>query len=68
MGKLFDILDLIFGIFSWFIQFIQNAWQIITTAFTLLLSVTAGAPAVLLAFFGIFSVLAIVMFVWRLIP
>ncbi len=68
MGKLFDILDLISTVFDWFISFIQSAWQIVTTTFTMALTIFADCPPVLMAFFSIFLVLSIVMFVWRLIP
>lgn len=68
MGKLFDLIGLISSVFDWFINFIKIAWQIITTVFAVAASVFADCPPVIYAFFSIFMVLAIVMFVWRLIP
>lgn len=68
MGKLFDLIGLISSVFDWFLKFIKIAWQIISTVYVVGHSVLTDCPLPLLAFFSIFMVLAVVMFVWRLIP
>lgn len=68
MGKLFDFIGYISYVFDWFLNFLKAAWQIISTVYVVGHTVLTDCPPALLAFFSIFMVLAVVMFVWRLIP
>lgn len=68
MGKIFDIFEFIGTIFDWFFHTLSSIWEIVKAVFTILPNVLTDCPTVLKAFFGIFLLLAVVMFVWRLIP
>ncbi len=68
MGKLFEILDLISTVFEWFFNFLETVWKIITTTFTVAMTIFADVPPVLMMFFSLFIVLSLAFFVWRLIP
>lgn len=68
MGKIFDIFEFVGTIFDWFLSTLSSIWEIVKAIFTILPNALDGCPIVLEAFFSLFLVLAVVMFVWRLIP
>lgn len=68
MSKLFSFIDFLVSLVEGAIAFIKQLWHIVTTVPPILYSLFNLAPPVLQIFFLIFLSLAIVLFVWRLIP
>lgn len=71
MSKIFDFIDTIVSFFQWIVNFISQMFIVVTNAVpivtSLLKSVVVHAP-VLYVFFYLFFSVAVLLFIWRLIP
>lgn len=68
MSKIFDFIDLIVTFVQGAIAFIKQLWHIVITVIPITWDLFHSAPLVLQAFFSLFLTIAVILFVWRLIP
>ena len=70
MGKLFELIDFLVSIIDWFLQLFTSLISLISTTFTLVVSVFGdfNIPPIIQLFMSIFFSLSLGMFIWRLIP
>lgn len=68
MSKIFDFIDFVVTFIEAGITFIKQLWHILSTIPPIVQSLFNFAPPVLQIFFGLFLTIAVILFVWRLIP
>lgn len=68
MSKIFSFIDMIVSFVEAAISFIKQLWHIVTTVVPITWDLFHSAPLVLQAFFSLFLTVAVILFVWRLIP
>lgn len=68
MSHIFDIFGLIADVILWFFEFLTQIFDLIVTYVDICMNIWTNCPPLIYVFISTFVVLAVVMFVWRLIP
>lgn len=68
MSIIFSFIDWLSTFIEGAITFIKQLWHIVTTVPPIIWTLLTSAPMVLQIFFELFLTVAIILFIWRLIP